>query len=151
MSLKSPLKLGLIASLLILVACDSPSTPPAPPPPAVDLTGTWDVLFSLDGISLDRYTWVIVQQGPTVFIYGPNALNVPCGVDEFSIVSGNRWRASSSFNPFNCPIYAPLSGRLSFNVLATANAFGGSVTFTITYPASSAGTYSGQIAGARIQ
>ena len=128
LSLTSPLKLSLMVLLLIsLVACSSPSaTPPAPTqPPTVDLTGTWDVLFQLDGISLNRYTWRLVQQGSTVFFYDPNSLNVPCGVNELSTVSGNRWRARSSFNPSNCPIFAPLSGRLSLNVLANATAFGG--------------------------
>ena len=148
----SGIKILAILLLIFLVACNpSPSaTPPTPQPPTVDLTGTWAVAFELEGFVGGPYTWVLIQEGSTIFIYEPNALDIPCGQNEMSRVSGNRWRTSISYNPSNCPLYAPLSGKLSLNVLASDTAFGGSLTFRVTSPSASAGTYQGRIAGAKL-
>ena len=158
MSLTSVFKLSLIPLLIFLVACSSPQRHPNTPntqPPTVDLTGIWTVTIDLEGFRRGPYTWVILQSGSRVATrtYDPDALDTPntsntrCGQDVMSSISGDRWRISFSFKAENCPVYAPRSGSFSYDIRATRDAFEGSITFTVTSPASSAGTSVGRITG----
>ena len=119
----------------------------------VDLTGTWQVEFvspTLPAV-VGPYTWELVQEDDNVTIYertfGDNP--TPCGEYERSTVKGNRWRLEGSFNPSNCPGFAPAAGTLSFDALARATTFSGDLTVTLTAPASIAGTYQGRVKGTK--
>ena len=100
--------------------------------------------MELEGFVSQPAVWHIVQSGSNVEINDPNIPDVPCGTGT-SKIAGNRWTVNTSFNPSNCPILAPLSGRMSFTALASATSFGGSLTLTVE----GSGTFSGRIAGVR--
>ena len=121
--------------------------------PTVDLSGTWQVEFVSPDLAaiVGPYTWELVQEDDNVMIYertfGDNP--TPCGEYERSTVKGDRWRLEGSFNPSNCPGFAPAAGTLSFDASASATTFSGDLTVTLTAPANIAGTYQGQVKGTR--
>ena len=137
-----------ILLLIFLIAC-SPSTL-GPESPAVDLTGTWDVTLELQGSTGGPFTWVLTQKDSFVYIYEPYAPADSCKRSGLvSEVSGNRWKASFSYDPLSCPPDAILSGEFSFDVLVTGLVFRGPLTFTDTSQPAFAETHEGRIVGVR--
>ena len=158
----SLLRVGYLVIMLLatvgLFGCGSgPSAQPQRPPASgtVDLTGIWQVEFVSPtlGIVVGPYTWQLVQEGATVTIYELTFPDNPtlCGEYETSTVRGNRWRLEGSFNPSNCPGFAPAAGTLSFDAAVSNSntAFSGDLTLTLTAPPNVAGTYQGRVTGTK--
>ena len=138
-----------------LFGCGSgPSAqPPASGPQTVDLTGIWQVEFVSPALAIvvGPYTWRLVQEGATVTIYELTFPDnpTPCGEYETSTVRGNRWSLEGSFNPSNCPGFAPAAGTLSFDASVSDTIFSGDLALMLTAPANLAGTYQGRVTGTK--
>ena len=122
-------------------------------PPTVDLTGIWQVEFVSPTLAavVGPYTWQLVQEDAAVTIYELTFPDnpTPCGEYERSTVRGNQWRLEGSFNPSNCPGFAPAAGTLSFDASASSAAFSGDLTLTLTAPPNIVGTYQGRVIGTK--
>lgn len=144
----------LLATVGLFGCGSGPSArPPASGPQTVDLTGIWQVAFVSPTLAIvvGPYTWQLVQEGATVTIYELTFPDSPtlCGEYERSTVRGNRWRLEGSFNPSNCPGFAPAAGTLSFDASASNTTFSGDLTLMLTAPANVAGTYQGRVTGTK--
>ncbi len=158
----SLLRIGYLVIMLLATAglfgCGSgpsaqPQRPPASGEPTVDLTGIWQVEFVSPTLAIvvGPYTWQLVQEGANVEIFELTFPDnpTPCGEYDRSTVRGNQWKLEGSFNPSNCPGFAPAAGTLSFDASASDTAFSGDLALTLTAPANLAGTYQGRVTGTK--
>ncbi|MDE0397330.1 MAG: hypothetical protein OXL96_05965 [Candidatus Poribacteria bacterium] len=142
------IKMLAILLLIFPIAC-TPSTL-EPEPPAVDLTGTWEVTLELQGSTGGPFTWLLTQKDSFVYINELGASIDSCKRNELvSEVSGNQWKASFSYDPLDCPPDTPLSGEFSFDVLVTGLVFRGPLTFIDTSQPAFPETHEGRIIGVR--